>query len=99
MSTGWWPKKIHCPNCNYDGYARLKGAGCLNWITLLGLLFVSFLFWPLFIITTFLFLYLLLKPSRQNCPKCGWKFPIPSSHYKQRGVARVFDERKRTFLI
>jgi hypothetical protein len=84
MLTGWWPKKIHCPNCNYEGYARLKGTGCLNWIIFLALFLVSFLFWPLFLVTALLFLYLLMKPSKQICPKCGWEFPIPVPLYKEK---------------
>ena len=49
----------------------------------LAIFFVSFLFWPLFIVTTLLFLYLLLKPSRLTCPKCGWESPIPLSIYRE----------------
>jgi hypothetical protein len=71
MSTGWWPWKIHCPNCNYEGCAKLKGTGSLAWIMLLALFFVSFLFWPLFIVIGLFFLYLLIKLSKQICPKCG----------------------------
>ena len=72
MSTGWWPREIHCPNCHYEGRARLKEIGCLGWIILLALFFVSFLCWPLFIVTGLLSLYFLFKPSRLICPKCGW---------------------------
>jgi hypothetical protein len=77
MSTGWLPIKIYCSNCHYEGRAKLKSTGCLGWIILLGLFFISFLFWSLFMITGLSFFYLLLRPSKQICPKCGWEFPIP----------------------
>jgi len=82
MSYRWWPRKIHCPNCDYEGRARLKGSGCLGWIAWLALFFISFHFWPLFIVTALLSLYLLVKPPKQICPKCSWEFPIPLSSYK-----------------
>jgi hypothetical protein len=79
MPTGWWPRKIHCSNCNFEGRAKVKGAGCLAWIVLLATFLISFLYWPLFIITGLLFFYLLLKPSTLICQKCEWEFPIPLS--------------------
>ena len=91
MSTGWWPRKIHCPNCHYEGQARLKGTGCLSWIVFLALFFVSFLFGPLFIVTALLFLYFLLKPSNQICPKCGWEFPIPTNRKRKTSDRTVTD--------
>ena len=82
MLTGWWSKKIYCRNCNYEGYARLKASGCLPWIKLLALFFVSFLFWPLLIVTALFLIHILLRPSRLICPKCGWEHSIPLRIHK-----------------
>ncbi|MGO8988302.1 MAG: LITAF-like zinc ribbon domain-containing protein [bacterium] len=73
----WWPKRIRCPNCSYEGRSKPKGTGCLIWIILLTMFLISFLHWLLFPITALLFLYFLFKPSKQICPKCGWEYPIP----------------------
>lgn len=88
MSAGWWPKKIHCPNCNYEGRTKLKGKGCLIWIILLLAFLISFLYWPLFLPTVLLFLWLFLRPPKQVCPVCSWEHPTPLSYLstnKQRG--------------
>ena len=69
---------------------ELKGTGCLAGSFCLALFFISFLFWPLFTVTGLLFFYLLLKPSKQICPKCGWEFPIPTNR------KRKISDRNRT---
>lgn len=70
-------KEIRCPNCNYEGKAQIKGSSGVLAILFLILFFVSFLFWPLFIVTGIMFLWLLLKTADQICPKCKFENPIP----------------------
>lgn len=77
MAFALWPKQIKCPNCQYEGKAKIKGAGCGLWLLFLVLFFISFLFWPLFIVAGIMFLWLLLKPADQICPKCKYANPIP----------------------
>ena len=77
MSFALWAKQIRCPNCQYQGKAQLKGAGCGLWLLFLSVFFISFLFFPLFIVAGLMFLWLLLKPAEQICPKCKYANPIP----------------------
>lgn len=77
MAFALWPKQIKCPNCQYEGKAKIKGSGCGLWLLFLVLFFISFLFWPLFIVAGIMFLWLLLKPADQICPKCNYANPIP----------------------
>ena len=70
-------KQIRCPNCGYDGKARVSGTGCGLWVLFLAVFIVSFVFMPLFIVTVVMFIWLLLKPADQICPKCKFPNPIP----------------------
>jgi len=76
MAFALWPKQIRCPNCNYEGKAQVKGTGCGLWLLFLAAFFISFLFWPLFIVAGIMFFWLLLKPADQICPKCKFANPI-----------------------
>jgi len=78
MAFALWAKQIKCPNCHYEGKAQIKGSGCGLWLLFLVLFFISFLFWPLFIVAGIMFLWLLLKPADQICPKCKYANPIPT---------------------
>ena len=82
MAFALWAKSVHCPNCHYQGKAKIKGTGCLGWIVFLALLIISFFFWPLFIVTFLLFLWLIFKPANQVCPKCGWENPVPIKQWQ-----------------
>ncbi|WP_027355107.1 LITAF-like zinc ribbon domain-containing protein [Desulfosarcina sp. BuS5] len=77
MAFALWRKQIKCPNCQYEGKAQIKGSGCGLWLVFLVLFSISFLFWPLFIVAGIMFLWLLLKPADQICPKCKYVNPIP----------------------
>lgn len=77
-------KRIHCPNCNYEGKARMKGSGCGLGLLWLVLVFVSFAFWPLFIAAGLMLMWLVFKPADQVCPKCGWEHPVPLKKIAQR---------------
>ena len=70
-------KQIRCPNCEYEGKAQVKGAGCGHGLLFLILFFVSFLFPPLFIVAGIMLVWLVLKPADQICPKCKFANPIP----------------------
>ena len=77
MGFALWVKQIRCPNCGYEGKAQVKGSGCVLWLLLLILFFVSFLYWPLFLVVGIMFLWLVFKPADQICPKCKFANPIP----------------------
>ncbi|MGC8737803.1 MAG: LITAF-like zinc ribbon domain-containing protein [Candidatus Hydrogenedens sp.] len=69
-------KTIKCPNCFYEGKAKVEETGCGLWLLLLVVLIVSFSFPPLFIVIPLMFLWLLLKPAKQICPRCKYPYPI-----------------------
>ena len=77
MAFALWAKQVRCPNCGYEGKARIKGSGCGLWILFLAVFLLSFLFWPLFLIAGLMFIWVLLKPAKQICPKCKLANPIP----------------------
>jgi rubredoxin len=77
MAFALWPKSIRCPNCQFQGRARVKGSGCGLWLLWLVLGLVSLFFWLLLLVVGPMFLWLLLKPAKQVCPKCGFEHPIP----------------------
>lgn len=70
-------KRIKCPNCGYEGVAKVKGAGGGSWIAILILFCASLLFWPLFIVFIIATFWNLLKPAEQICPRCKYANPIP----------------------
>lgn len=72
-------KQITCPNCKYEGKAEVKGTGCGLWLTFVVLFLVSFGFWPLFVATGPMFLWLLFKPAQQVCRKCKFGNPVPKT--------------------
>ena len=77
MAFALWAKKIRCPNCGFEGKAQVRGTGCGLWLIFLALVLVAFLFWPLFIVAGIMFLWLVLKPADQICPKCKFGHPVP----------------------
>jgi len=77
MAFALWAKQVRCPNCKYEGRAQIRGSGCGHWLLCLFVLFISILFWPLLIVAGLMFLWLLLKPADQICPKCKFANPIP----------------------
>ena len=80
--TALYRKKIHCPNCGFEGNAKIKGSG-LGWLVFLCFLVIGIFIWPLLIVAVMLFVYLLFKSSAQVCPKCKYKNPIPLKHYQK----------------
>lgn len=77
MAFALWSKLIKCPNCGYEGKAQVNGSGCGLWLMFLVVFFISFLFWPLFIVAGIMFIWVLLKPADQVCPTCKFANPIP----------------------
>jgi len=75
-------KEIHCPNCKFEGKAKIKGSGGGAVLLLLGLFIVSFFVWPLFILTAAMLLWLIFKPAKQICPKCSFATPIPLEQFR-----------------
>lgn len=83
MSIALYRKTIHCPQCHYEGSAKVKGTG---WgLALIGLvtLIFGFYFWPLLLVAVLLFIVAILRPAKQICPKCSWEYPMPRSQYEQ----------------
>jgi DNA-directed RNA polymerase subunit RPC12/RpoP len=83
MSIALYRKTIHCPQCHYEGSAKVKGTG---WgLALFGfiVLICGFYFWPLFLVAVLLFIVAILRPAKQICPKCKWEYPLPRSQYEQ----------------
>ena len=79
-------KSIHCPNCAYEGKAKIQGSGCGWWLLwlvslLCGILFFSLIIPP--IICGLMFLWLALKPAGQVCRVCGNSNVIPLSHWRK----------------
>jgi hypothetical protein len=79
MAFALWPRQITCPNCTFDGKAKAKGTGCGLWLLFGVLVLLSFAFWPLFIAAGPMFLWLLLKPADQICPRCKFANPVPKA--------------------
>ena len=79
MSVALYRKTIHCPQCHYEGSAKVKGTG--GGLALFGLivLILGFYFWPLMFIAVILFIAAILRPAKQICPKCRWEYPLPRS--------------------
>ena len=83
--------KIRCPNCGYEGSAKkgnieedakLHAVGGL-WLLFLVLFFVSFVFWPLFLVAVPGLVYLLLVAAKDlsgkvsyHCPACKYPYPL-----------------------
>jgi len=77
MSIAFARKIIYCPNCDYEGKAKIKGTG--GGPALFGLIsiVVGIIFWPLLIVGIFLFIIAIFRPADQICPKCKWSHPAP----------------------
>ena len=75
MPETYYNKTIRCPSCRYEGKAKIIGSNNMLWLLFLGLLFISFLFLPLFAVAGILFFWLISNPKKLVCPRC--KYPIP----------------------
>jgi hypothetical protein len=76
---------IWCPHCNYQGPAKLKGAG--GHLLAIGALFiVGLFFWPLLLVTAVYFLVVLVRPAVLLCPDCRPPHPVPLIKYLARQV-------------
>jgi len=82
MSFALKTKQIRCPNCNYEGKAKIKDVGGGPVIILLILFFISLFFWPFFIITGIMFLAMIFMPAKQICPKCKFANPVPVNNQR-----------------
>ncbi|MDP6460151.1 MAG: hypothetical protein QF819_00645 [Gemmatimonadota bacterium] len=77
MALFFGASPVRCPNCEYEGPARLRGPGCGLWLLLLTVFLVSFSFPPLFLVFFLMGMWLLLKRPSPVCRKCGYEHPIP----------------------
>ena len=75
MAFALYRKQIRCGNCGYEGSARIAGTSGAAWLVWVVLFCISCIVWPLLIITIPWFIWLLLKPAPQVCPRCGWQWP------------------------
>lgn len=67
---------VHCPNCEYQGRAKVKGAG--GHLLAIGALFiVGLFFWPLLLAALVYFLMILIRPAGLYCPDCRHPHPVP----------------------
>lgn len=73
---------IHCPNCHFEGAAKEDSKGCLQLSIIICLFFVSFFFWPLFLVTFALFFVFLFSGKKWICPTCKWQHPIPLTQFR-----------------
>jgi LITAF-like zinc ribbon domain len=89
MSMAFYRHRIHCPQCHYEGNAKVKGTG--GGLALFGLavLILGYWFPPLIIVSVLFFLVAIFKPAKQICPECKWAYPVPRTHWEQRN-----DEKK-----
>ena len=90
-----WRKRIHCPNCGYEGRVRLKNAHP-GWAmaAFLGLLLVSLLVFIGFFLVGFpgrgmifvglMLLWFILNPVRAICPVCKSQKAIPLARWRER---------------
>lgn len=76
-------KFIRCPNCNYEGKAKIVGNSAVSIVIFISILLLSFIFWPLFIVSFIMFIAMVVKPAAQICPKCKWQNPIPINKSKE----------------
>jgi hypothetical protein len=86
MAMAIYAKKIHCPNCHYEGKARVLGSGCGLWLTWLAVLTAAIAFsWLIIppIICILMFLWLLFKPAKQTCRICGNPNVIPVRQWRE----------------
>ena len=70
-------KDIYCPNCQYEGKSKIKGATGAEWGIFLLLIIVS-VFIPIFwLATAIMLLWLIFKPARHVCPECKFENTAP----------------------
>lgn len=83
MSVALYRKTIHCPQCHYEGSAKVKGTG--GGLALFGViaLILGFHFWPLLVVAVLLFVVAIVRPAKQICPKCRWEYPVSRSQRQE----------------
>lgn len=91
MSFALYRKSIHCPNCHYEGSAKLAGNGAGMWVAFLILLMVAFFVPLLWIAAGLMILIMLLRPAKQLCPKCLHPHPVPIDHWRAQNPANPPD--------
>ncbi len=83
VSIALYRKTIHCPQCHYEGTAKVKGTG--GGLALFGViaLIIGIYFWPLIIVAVLLFIVAIVRPAKQICPKCRWEYPMSRSQRQE----------------
>jgi len=76
--------KVYCPNCKFEGKAKVVDSGCLQASMLIGLFVVGIFIWPLLLICVGLFIYFLSQGKKLQCPVCRFENPIPEAHKIQK---------------
>lgn len=85
MAIALTVKKVYCPNCKYEGKAKILGTSFGEGMLLLIMFFISFVFPFLWLVTGILFVGLLFKPAKQVCPRCRYEHVVPLKHAKREG--------------
>ena len=83
MAFALYARKIHCPNCDYDGKAEVLPSSYRELIGFLILFIASFFLWPLIFVIGILFFWIMLKPAKQICPTCKFETPIPIEQWQK----------------
>lgn len=78
-------KDIHCPNCHFEGVAKITSSGgglALSIIAAIFLIVGLFVALAFVIIAIFLFIIAAFMPAKHICPKCQWHHPIPLKQWR-----------------
>lgn len=80
-------KKIYCPNCQFEGKSKIRGAKASEWILFLLVLITSLFFPLLFVVAIVMLLWLMFKPARHTCPECGFENTASQKSVERRRAA------------
>lgn len=83
MSFVLYRKTVHCPNCDYEGKAKIKGESFGLYAAGFLFVFMGFFLWPLALPGVLFLIIGLFKPGRQICPQCAYDYPIPLRRYQE----------------
>ncbi len=81
------PTIVHCNSCQYEGKAKVSGAGAFA--ILIGIFIVSLLFLPLIIVALIYMASMIQQPATRSCPTCKSKDLTSLSEYQQNKINEV----------
>lgn len=89
MSFALWPKSIHCPNCHYEGSAKVKGTGgSLGIMALIFIVLGFIIHWAMFVLGLIFMVLAVFKPADQICPTCKFANPVPLDNWRAQQASR-----------